>query len=64
MAVLMGLHAVWLIAIVMAFCLLGFKDHFAGNIGFMSTTALRLFIAMFTVLFLWFGGLDVSSTMY
>lgn len=73
MAVLMGLHATWLIAIVMAFYWLGFPDHFAppaqlAPIEFYFditdsrsplNTALRLFIAMFTVIFLWFGGLDV-----
>ena len=66
MAVRMGLHAVWLIAIVMGFRFLGFAEHFDG-IGFFeitnakspSNTALRLFVPMFTVIFLWFGGLDV-----
>ena len=65
MAMLMGLHAVWLIAIVMAFYLLGFTRFDGTNpIDIFdpkspSNTALRLFIAMFTVIFLWFGGLDV-----
>ena len=66
MAALMGLHAVWLIAIVMGFWLLGFAEHSEG-IGFFeitnskspSNTALRLFVPMFAVIFLWFGGLDV-----
>ena len=66
MAVLMGLHAIWLIAIVMAFYWFGFPDHFEDTKFFdiedsksPSNTSLRLFIAMFTVIFLWFGGLDV-----
>lgn len=66
MAVLMGLHAAWLIAIVMAFYWFGFPERFQDTHFFdilvpesPSNTALRLFIAMFTVIFLWFGGLDV-----
>ncbi len=66
MAVFMGLNAVWLIAIVMAFYWLFFPQRFEHirffyitNAQSLSNTALRLFIPMFTVIFFWFGGLDV-----
>jgi hypothetical protein len=76
MALFMGLHAIWLIAIVMAFYLIFFPQRFGIETDFINyisspdffditchksvlNTTLRLFFTMFTIIFLWFGGLDV-----
>jgi DNA polymerase III delta prime subunit len=73
MALLTGLHAIWLIAIVMAFYLIFSPQRFGIETDFISSTdfftitshksvlntTLRLFFTMFTIIFLWFGGLDV-----
>jgi len=83
MALLMGLHAFWLIAIVMAFYLIFIPERFCIKIdciciktdfiNYISSpeffditdhrsvlnTTLRLFFPMFTIIFLWYGGLDV-----
>ncbi|MGZ8230985.1 MAG: DUF4062 domain-containing protein, partial [Burkholderiales bacterium] len=54
MAVLMGLNAVWLVAIVWLFARFGGFDNAAGLEAVLGYVA-----AMFTALFLWFGGIEV-----
>ena len=54
MAVLVGLNAVWLVAIVWGFAKLGRFEEGAGL-----RAIVGYFAGMFTALFLWFGGIDV-----
>lgn len=54
LAVLVGLNALWLVAIVWAFAKFG---GFKGGAGLQAV--LGYFAGMFTALFLWYGGIDV-----
>jgi hypothetical protein len=75
MALLINSQAVWLIAIGMAFYLLFFSNRLdiTEDTDFISSTdcfditnyrsvlntSLRVFCSMFTIIFFWYGGLDV-----